>query len=213
MKMRTQESGFTMIETLVAITVFAIVSVGFYSVMFAGTRASNTVEEVARVTEEARLGFNRLIRETREGQLFNQLQDSSYEVLIDFDGDGVYNNPNASGDYEHLDFKYVAGDRTIYLNNQPLIEGVERVGTDAGGSVPANAPQIFSYVSNDLRYDWDGDGIATKEELDLAPGKGYLDISGDKIDLYSSVLFQFQVRVGRQVTVFQGQAQLRNYRT
>jgi prepilin-type N-terminal cleavage/methylation domain-containing protein len=198
---RTEE-GFTLIELLVAIAVFAVISTSLYAVVFAGVRASNTSEDVVRVSEEARLGLNRMIRETREGQLFSGLSADSYRVRIDFDRDGDYENPNEAGDFESLEFSYDSADDTILLNGAVLIAGV----TPVDGSTP-----IFSYTSNDLRYDSNRDGVTTSAELALAASQGF-DVDSTDPSQYSNVEFAFRVSSGPRQTVFRGQAQLRNRR-
>jgi prepilin-type N-terminal cleavage/methylation domain-containing protein len=196
------EAGFTLIELLVAIALFAVISTSIYAVVFAGVRASNTSEDVVRVSEEARLGLNRMIRETREGQLFSGLSSDSYRVRIDFDRDGIYENPNEAGDFENLQFSYDSADNEILLNGDVLIAGV----TPIDGSTP-----VFSYTSNDLRYDSNRDGVTTSTELDEAAAAGYAVDSTDPSE-YSNVEFSFRVSSGPRQTVFRGLAQLRNRR-
>jgi type II secretory pathway pseudopilin PulG len=196
------EHGYTIVESLIAIFILTVASVGFYSVMFAGTRASQTTEDVVRVSEEARSGLNRMIRDTREGQLFSSLASDSYNVRIDFDGDGIYKNPNSVGDYESLSFTYHPSDKTIRLNNEVLVRGVELI----------TGTPLFSYTSNDLRYDWDGNGVTTQAELGEAGTRGYAGVSASDTSLYSNVHFAFRIRVGERASDFRGQAQLRNRR-
>lgn len=197
------DDGFTLIETLVAISLFAIVSISFYSVLYASIGVSKTSRDVVRISEDARLGLNRMIRDTREGQLFSSLDAASYTVRIDFDGDGNSNeNPNENGDYESLEFKYVGSDDSITLNDEVLAAGVEPIGSEP----------IFSYTSNDLKYDWNGDGVTTGTELDNASSHGYPTVDGSDSGLYTAVVFAFQVRKGERVTAFRAQAQLRNRR-
>ncbi|CAN5151302.1 hypothetical protein BH20ACT22_BH20ACT22_13020 [soil metagenome] len=200
------DDGFTLIETLVAISLFAIVSVSFYSVLLASVGVSKTSRDVVRISEDARLGLNRMIRDTREGQSLSGLSSSSYEVDIDFDGDGTTSgageNPNGNGDYEALRFEYVGSKDSITLNDEVLAAGVEPIGSE----------DIFSFTSNDLKYDWNGNGVTTQSELDAASSHGYPAINGSDSGLYTSVVFTFQVRSGDRVTQFRGQAQLRNRR-
>jgi prepilin-type N-terminal cleavage/methylation domain-containing protein len=206
MKPSLRDDGFTLIETLVAISLFAIVSVSFYSVLLATIGVSETSHDVVRISEDARLGLNRMIRDTREGQSLASLSPTSYQVDIDFDGDGLTGlsseNPNGNGDYEELTFKYVGSDDSITLNEEVLAAGVE----------PIDSQPIFSYTSNDLTYDWNGDGVTTQPELDAASSHGYPAIDGSDSGLYTSVVFAFRVRSGDRVTDFRGQAQLRNRR-
>lgn len=202
MRLQRAQSGYTIVELVVALFLFSIVSVAFYSVLLSGTRASETTEDVARVSEEARAGLNRMIRDTREGQLFSSLDPTSYNVRIDFDGDGVYENPNQEGDFENLNFVYSASDRTIRLNGQVLVRGVQLL----------PGVNLFSYTSNDLRYDWDGNGVTTQAELNEAATRGYAGVTGSDTSLYSNVHFAFRVQVDDEFFDFRGQAQLRNRR-
>lgn len=201
-----REAGFTIIETLVAIALFAIVSTAFYSLLFSGARSSQQTVDIADVAQEARMGLNRMIRDTREGQLFSSFSPDSYNVRIDFDGDFVYENPNEDGDYENLTYRYVPAGANdpgkILLNNQLLVEGVE----------PIPGREVFYYTSSDLRYDWNRDGVTTPGELDVAPSKGYASVDSSRIDLYQNVRFAFQIGPDGEETQFVGQAQLRNHR-
>ncbi len=203
--MRTlrSEGGYTLIESLVAIALISIVTATFYSVLFSGARGSETSRDVTRVSEEARAGLNRLIRDTREADLLSAVSANSYNVKIDFNGDGTYENPNAVGDYEDLTFTYDDATETIRLNDEVLVEGVEKV---------AGRP-VFSYSSNALEYDWDDDGVTTLTELEAAGSHGVTSVTpGNEGAYLSTVSFEFQVRSGDSFTEFVGQAQLRNRR-
>jgi prepilin-type N-terminal cleavage/methylation domain-containing protein len=198
------EAGFTLIEMLVAIGLFAVVSVTMYQLMFSAVRSSDTSEDIVRVSEEARMGLNRMIRDTREGQVFGSLTANSYRVQVDFDGDGTYQN--SSGNYEDLELEYSWARRAILLNDEVLIAGAEPIGSTKTIQNTDPEDAVFSFTSNDLQYDTDGNGVTTDLELQSA-GLDETDAS-----LYSNVEFAFQVRVGKHVTEFFGQAQLRNRR-
>jgi prepilin-type N-terminal cleavage/methylation domain-containing protein len=203
------EEGFTLVEVLVATMLFAVLSVGFYQVLFATTRQSDTSNSIAHVSEEARLGFNRMIRDTREGDTLDSAGPNSYRVLVDFNGDGNYQNPNAAGDYEDLTFSYIAGDETIELNGEVLMRGVERIpGRD-----------IFTYSSNFLQFDWNADGEATWQEVDQAASHGVTGVgdsngalSAGEYPFLSSVSYAFRVVADDRDAEFFGQAQVRNRR-
>lgn len=201
MKKANAERGFTLIEMLVAIGLFAVVSVTMYQLMFSAVRSTDTSEDIVRVSEEARMGLNRMIRDTREGQVFGSLTGNSYQVQVDFDGDGTYSNTN--GNYEDLRLEYSWSRRAILLNDEVLVAGAEPIGSTK--TVQSSA-KVFTFTSNDLEYDADGNGVTTDVELE-SQGLDETDAS-----LYSNVEFAFQVRVGKHVTEFFGQAQLRNRR-
>ncbi|MGH2729592.1 MAG: hypothetical protein ACRDJI_03175, partial [Actinomycetota bacterium] len=134
------------------------------------------------------------------------LTPSSYNVKVDFDGDGLYENPNQSGDYEDLSIFFDPGAGTITLNGELLVDGIEKVpGKD-----------LFSYSSNRLEFDSNGDGVTTWGELDMATdstvgnGNGLLD--GAELAYISSVNLALRVTKGDESSDFYAEAQLRNRR-
>ena len=209
----TRQSGFTLIEVLVAMGIVAIITVSFYQVMFSGARGSDTARDVIRVSEEARLGFNRMVRDTREADTLVSAGATSFRVRVDFNGDGIYENPNANGDYEDLTFSYA--DDTIRLNGERLIRGVECIPDGASGC----KRNLFDYTSNRLEYDWDANGITSWQELDQAPAHGILNVGNQnnvldsaELAFVTSVSFGFQVTAGDRTSQFYAEAQLRNRR-
>lgn len=223
MKMN-EADGFTLVELLVAIGLFSVLSIGFYQVLFSGVRGSETTRSVVRISEEARLAFNRMIRDTREATRFSCvgpssgecIDESSFEVNIDFNGDGLFLNsgePGAvPGDYERVTFEFDSDAGTINLNGEVLIDGVEQIPGPGGAPRP-----VFDYSSNLLQYDTSPvDGTATWEEIDAStdPGVGNQDraINEAELQYLTSVSFAFQVREEDRASEFFAEAQLRNRR-
>lgn len=208
----TNERGVTIVEIMVTISVLMVVTVGFYSVMISGTASSNKTRSLAQASEEARLGFNRMMRDTREADAVSAFSGSSYTVQVDFNRDGVYSaTPNPQGDIEILTFAHDAVAKTITLNGQLLVKGVT--------AVPGK--DVFSYSSNRLEYDWNGDGVTTLAELQGASAHGITLTASEIAALLTSVEYAFQVQkdpCGRGIgndcspTIYYGQAQLRNKR-
>lgn len=213
-RLRSEEAGMTLIEILVSISLFMVVTVGFYQVLFSGTRGTDTAQNVAQISQEARLGFNRMIRDTREASALEVPSSTSYRVKIDFNGDGIYKNPDpadptALPDFEILQFTYVDAADEIRLNGETLIAGVEPIG----------ARPIFDYGSNFLEYDWDRNGVTSWQEIDAAVAHGVTGIGnnngaldGTEADLLSSVIFSFRVVVNDRSSEFFSEAQIRNRR-
>lgn len=213
-----EESGFTLVELMVGVLLLAIVSTAMYSVMLSGVRSSEKSRTVANTAQEARLGFNRMIRDTREAAELTTCTTAPfsrcYRVKIDFNGDGVYENPNSLGDYEDLVYEFVTGDKTIRVNGEPLIAGVQ----------PVPGKEVFTYLSNNLTYDANGDGLTTGPELDssgvagVGNGNGALD--GPELNYLTSVSYAFRLEQGEACTTgsqdpcetFFAEAQLRNRR-
>ena len=210
MKMpRSSEAGFTLIEMLITFFILSLITTVFMQAAFSGTRGSDTARSVARVTQEARLGLNRMVRDTREATLIEDADATGYTVKIDFDSNGVYNNPNSVGDYEVLTYEYVSADDQITLNGELLVNGAQEV---AG-------KDMFTYASNFLTYDWNADGVTTATELDAAPTHGITGVGNNngvldypELSYVSDVVFNFTVLLDGHSERFYGGAQLRNRR-
>lgn len=206
---RTSESGFTLVELLVTFFILSIITSVFMQVAFSGTRGSDTARSVARVSQEARLGLNRMVRDTREATLIEDADAQGYTVKIDFDSNGVYDNPNTAGDFEVLSYRYDVSGRQITLNGELLVNGAREIAGE----------DMFSYQSNFLTYDWDADGVTTAAELDDAPTHGVTGVGNNndildypELSYVSDVIFNFRVQLDGYSERFFGGAQLRNRR-
>jgi prepilin-type N-terminal cleavage/methylation domain-containing protein len=201
-----RQSGFSLVEMLVTLALFFVLSGGFYSVMFSGAEGSDTARTMVHISEGARLSLNRMIRDTREGDYLSDPSATSYHVQVDFDGDGSYENPNEIGDYEDLNFTYDIAAGAIKLNGEILVEGVRQI----------PAQDVFQYSSNFLGYDLNGDGVTTWQELDQAASEGVGNnnglLDGGEVAYISSVSFALRFGQDEETTDFHGEAQLRNRR-
>jgi prepilin-type N-terminal cleavage/methylation domain-containing protein len=202
---RRQDAGFTMTELIVAMGVFAVVSTSFYGVLFAVQRGSEDAREVAAVSEEARLGFNRMVRDTREGLELIAAAEQEFTVRVDFEND----------DLGPQDLTFQKTGDEIQLNNETLMAGIDCIRN--GGSC---VQDVFRYTSNRLEFDWNGDGITTWQELDesSAPSHGVIGIGNNDGDLdvelpfVTDVMFALQVSNGDSDSELIASAQLRNRR-
>ena len=211
------QSGFTLVEIMVALTIFSAVTAGIFGVMISATRGSETSRRIAGVSEQARLGLNRMVRDTREGTVIDSVSDdlNTFEVHVDFDGNNVITplpGTNSLGDFEELTYKYDPTTKTLRLNGEILVSGVECARDSLGACVPA-----FSFGSNRLEFDTNPkDGVASWQELDQAPatygvgnGDGKLNF---ELPLISNVSFALRVQDGTAKRDFYAEAQLRNQR-
>lgn len=218
--MNRDEKGFTLVELLVVSMMLSIVMVGFYQVMFQGTRGSDTTRAVVRTSEEARLGLNRMIRDTREAQRIQKATATEYEVYINFDRDSnPKESPNESGDYEDMWFTFSGNAiKAGPLGGQEiLISGIRCVDNDCA------ANPIFTYTSNELEWDWDGDGITTGKEVnDATPAKGVIGVGDGDVPFLidtngefaaiTGVVYRFEIVNDDRIAEFQSEAELRNRR-
>jgi prepilin-type N-terminal cleavage/methylation domain-containing protein len=215
---RAPEAGFTLVELLVTMLVLSVATVAMYQILFNVAEGTRTTESLARISDEARLGFNRMVRDTREGQEIRAVTMTNpfgFTVAVDFDGNGVITSApgeNSSGDQEELTYTFDSSTGQVRLNGELLMSGVGCVDTCA-----SNPP--FDYASQDLRYDWNQNGVTTWQELDKAPAQGVVGI-GDNDDVLdsselphvTSVTFRLQVTKGDSSSSFYARAQLRNKR-
>lgn len=201
-----RSDGFSLIEVLVAIGLFAVISVAFYGVLFAGVDGSNSSRSVVRTSAEARLGFNRMVRDTREAAVLVTAGADSYRIQTDFDRDGSFHPANG----EDVTFSFAGGEIRLSTPAQPagelLVSGVSEVpGRD-----------LFSYFSNLLEYDTDGDGRTTCLELDAAPspvvGNGNGVCDGSELPYLSGVAYAMEITEDGRSSDFFTQAELRNKR-
>jgi prepilin-type N-terminal cleavage/methylation domain-containing protein len=205
---RRQDAGLTMTELLVAIAVFSVVSGSFYSVLFAVQRGSEDARKVAAVSEEARLGFNRMVRDTREGLELQAATESEYTVRVDFEND----------DLGPQDLTYRKTGNEVQLNGETLMEGIDCI--REGDSSSPCVQDVFRYTSNRLEFDWNGDGITSWEELDAsaAPDHGVIGVGNNdgelniELPFVTDVMYAMQVSNGKSNGDLIASAQLRNRR-
>jgi prepilin-type N-terminal cleavage/methylation domain-containing protein len=216
---RRGEGGFTLVELLVGLSLLAMVSVGMYSILFSSSRAADTTVNVADASAEARRGFNRLVRDTREAQAFQSPSTSGYTVEIDFDGDGVIEPvpSDPTGNYERLTFRFnqlTGGFGTITVSDgtstEVLVDEVDCI-RRADGTCYA----MFTFSSSRLLdYDTNQDGVTSAAELDVAPTIGNSNnvLDGDEVGFIDRVSYALRIRVEDGFTNFYAEAQLRNRR-
>lgn len=177
-----REAGYSLVEVMVSLTIFSVVSTAFVGVMMSGARSADTTRRNVRVSEEARLGLNRIVRDVREAGWIALPGTSpstaytSFTVKTDYNGNGAYLNSTgpagtAESNYEVVTYAYdaAAGAITVTAEGFPtetLIKGVSQVN--------ASTP-IFSFTSNRLEYDYSApncsnatpDGVTELCELNL----------------------------------------------
>ena len=218
MRQLRNDQGLTLIELLTAIVIFAILSVSFYQVLFMQTRGSETARSVAEIADEARPGFNRMVRDTREGDLISAASPTAFTVKVNFDGDSFYEMPNGAGDAEILTYAYDEAAGTVTLNGETLMSGVDCLPADVEGPCSRD---VFSSSSNLLEYDWNDDGRTTWQEIDetACASHGIVEVGdcdtpptldASELPYLNIVSFALDVHAADESTEFVGVAQLRN---
>lgn len=216
---KQKQDGFTLIEILVVMFLLSIITTAFFQVLLSATEGSSTAGDIARVSEQARLGFNRMVRDTREADRVTNLSPTSFKVEIDFDGDGVIQPvPSAGGElgsYETLTFSFVSGTISVTSGSttEVLVSGVSCVRRNDG-----TCEDVFTYSSSRLEYDNNPtDGVASAAELNQLPPAGVgennlANWTSTEMSLVDRVTFALKVTEGTSSTDFHADAQLRNRR-
>jgi prepilin-type N-terminal cleavage/methylation domain-containing protein len=218
--MTHDEGGFTLVETLVAIVLIAILSIGFYQVMFSTVRGASNTQQVAQIAQEARGGLNRMIRDTRAASDLITASATSYRIWTDYDLDRIVD------DYEYMQYAYASGQFTITPLTVPAggspssFTGAEATLTGQTAAVLVDhvgqigTSPVFNYSSNFLTFDANSDGQVTSAELDTASGLGNNNglVDGLELKYVSDIAYSFTVTVSTRSTNFYGQADLRNRR-
>jgi prepilin-type N-terminal cleavage/methylation domain-containing protein len=218
MRTRATEQGFTLVEMLVAVFIFSLVTFGMYQLLFSATRASRFSRDVVRTSEGARLGFNRLVRDTREGSGIKSPSATSFTVEIDFDGSQTIEATplDPVGSYESITFTFnpAAGGRGTITATGGGVTEVLMDGVDCVRKADNTCNPVFTYRASRLEYDSNSDGITSQAELDVAAGVGNNNgsLDGSELGLVDTVAFALRVSQDRSTETFYAQAQLRNLR-
>jgi len=174
-RMRQQQNGFTLVELLVAVSIFAILMTMIGTALASAARSVDNSKQLNEVNEEARLAIVRMSRELRQSRSIEsvtQLSDgsgfaSAITFDVDFDGDGYIEATAA--DPEVLTYRYRT-DLSGAGNGQ-----IELTANDAAGTATVR-PVVSGHVSDfhiELRSslwgcDGNGDGITTWQEIDTS---------------------------------------------
>ena len=145
--------GFTLVEMMVAIGVFAAISVGFFSVMFSVSRGSNRARAGCRRVRRGQRWDLTACSETRARAWRSPPpHGTSYTVSVDYEGDGL--GPQS--------LTYSKSGDNILLNGEVLFSAMDCL---RGFTGPCQQ-DVFRYTSNRLEFDWDAEGLTTWQELD-----------------------------------------------
>lgn len=213
-----QEQGFTLVEILVAGSLFMLLNLFTFTAVIGNARVTETARDATDVNQEARVLLNRMARELREAKaitaavnpgtfphnpayaVFDPNADSSLTFDVDFNG--VNGIEPLAADPEVVTYKYDRAGQRVLLQ--------------AGGqTLPVLAANVtafkLSFTSRQFLYDGTVDGakdnVVTWEELDADPA----DVKGNgnkKLDLELNYIDAVTV----EITLFKGQRR-QTYRT
>ena len=132
------DAGFTMMEMLVAMALFAALGSVLIGFAMGSSRVADDVRESSNVVGEARLAVERMSRELRQAaELSGALVDGgkvvSLTVGVDFDGDGTVEDDPA--DPERLTYTWKPSTKELTLSGGGSTVQVLAGGVDAAGGI------------------------------------------------------------------------------
>jgi prepilin-type N-terminal cleavage/methylation domain-containing protein len=206
------DGGFSLVEMLVAISIFAVLSTAVISGLTSTVKTVNDVRAISNLTEEARVATERMARELRQSStiidahLPNGSNDYTWVKFgVDFNGDGLL-EANAV-DPEIVTYRYEPGTRQLTFT-----------ANDTGGSsvtrpiLAANVTGFqLSFTSSLWEQDTNRNGVTDWTEIDastIGNRNGIFD-SGEFDDI-DSIGITLQLLEGAHTQTYTTQVDLRN---
>lgn len=213
-RLRSEDAGYTLVEAVVSMVLLFVILAIVSSVVAATQRASDAVRRNTTLGEEARGTLNRIGRELRQAKKISAVDGTDgakgLTFDVDFNGNGLI-DPSVS-DPESLTYFYdgvrillSAADDTGAVTTRPVLNGV----VDSFS---------LSYRSSDYRFDCNGDGTTTWQELDSGscrpPGTTVGNANGKldapELEHVDSVVLAFTVQEAGKRQAYRTQIDLRN---
>ena len=153
-----REHGFTLVELLVAMTLFLVLGGVVLTAVITMSKALDRERSTSDITAEARVALERMSRELRQANDLENPLPTSMKLGIDYDGSGTDNGTLA--DPEVVTYAYDASSHSIAMTAQ-----------DAGGATLTEALLAghvqslqLTYSSSNWAKDANHDGTVTLAE-------------------------------------------------
>lgn len=200
-----RDDGFTMVEMLVAMALFAVLGTVLLGFALGSSRVADDVRAASTITGEARLAIERMSRELRQASEISEAQVSGGKIVsltigVDFNGTpGIQNDAH---DPERLTYAWDTAAEELTLSG-----GGATVQVLAGGVTNADIRLRSSAWIHDLN----ADGNTTWQELDASSvGNNNGVPDGAELPLIDLVAFELTVSDGGSQRRFTVQADMRN---
>jgi prepilin-type N-terminal cleavage/methylation domain-containing protein len=154
-RIRHEQSGFTLIEQLVATVIFLLVMSAVLGLLEASNKVAPRDQERANAITEAQIGLHRMVRELRGAERVDSFESGSITVRVRLQRD----DPNTGAVETHSLWE------VRYTCNGETPGKCVRWATIAGGSYPSSGETVIDRVSN-----WQASLPASRRVFTLGQG-------------------------------------------
>lgn len=183
------DGGFTLVELLVAMGLFAVLSTILLGLAISSSGVADDTRQLATVGDESRLGMERMTRELRESSRIADVVlpaddgtgPTKFTLWADFNDNGCID----AGAADPEAVTYTWDPTTRYVTLSAVIDG-----TAHSERLLATKVSVFrlSLKSSSWQYDADNDGTTTWQEIDASSigdhnPRNFTDAELENIDL------------------------------
>lgn len=209
-----RDEGFTLVEMIIAMTLFGVILSVALTVVSAARESSDTVRQVNDLNSEARQALNRISRELRQAVAVESVlgTDGAAGLTFDVDFNGNGTIDSSTADPERLSYRWT--------NNNIYLSAADVSGTTVTQPILSGHVTSFrlEYFSSRYWFDCNGDGTTTWEELDhgsCRPASTPVGNSNSQLDVgelpyIDSVRLTLSVLDGARKQDYRTQIDLRN---
>lgn len=208
----TAEHGFTLVEMLVAISLFLLLSTALLTMTLSVERAVTASQQFTNMNEQARVATERLSREMRQASEVRSVVipavrggDAAVTFGVDFNGNNIVED--SVQDPEVITYRYDSTNERLTLTANDE-DGVAHTRPILSDEVTAFE---FEFRSSLWQYDTNGDGITTWQELDAsAIGNRNNVLDSAELRHIDLIAFTLTVMDGPHKQTYQSLVGLRN---
>ncbi|MDD5772323.1 MAG: prepilin-type N-terminal cleavage/methylation domain-containing protein [bacterium] len=204
---KMEQKGFTLIEMMIAMFIFAIIIVGIYTVFIQANKAFQSGRKQVLESQNARIAIEVLAREIRQATAFS----AGFDSLTVRDTGGNYISYYLDGPVEnqklHREVKDASG---VFVKDEIKARYIKSL--------------TFDYFGNDYALDTNGDGVISASEIAVLGGSStaidtqtergkvtliniIVEVDTDRYDYNSDGVIDFD---GPKNTIVETSVQLRN---
>ena len=215
-----RDAGLGLVELIVAIGLFGVLASVLLGLAISTSRATETTQAIANVSEESRLAMERMARELRQANTIDSIQlgtstptsyptdclnpgtdSTAFTFWSDFDGFG--DRDTGAFDPEVLTYRWNPSTKKLTL-------------TGNAGAEPVLAAKVDSlsvdFASSSWEHDTNQDATTDWCELDAKPiiGNQNMILDGDELKLIDLVTITMRVKDGSHTLTYRTRVDLRN---